>query len=70
MSLSKSFNIDILNFEPSGSVSGSCLDNVMTSLEGQTDLIEYHPALKFISTLDCGDKIKSKFVKKSIINDK
>lgn len=74
LSLLENFNVRITNFKPTRPVSGSCIDNVFTSLSGNTNVVEYHisdhSGLKFISTLICGDKMKNKFVKKRIINDK
>lgn len=71
ISLLESFNLKFKNFQPTRPVSGTCLDNIITPLAGQTSVIEYHisdhSALKFTTAFN--HKQKDRTVKRRIIND-
>lgn len=73
VSLLECFNLKVTNLQPTRPSSGSCLDNVVTSLVGQTQVIECHisdhSALKFTTTFCSVYDHKEKTLKRRIIND-
>lgn len=72
-SLLENFNLDFTNFVPTRPASGSCLDNIITPLPGQTRVLEYHIsdhcALKFVANSLYSNHINKRKIKRRIIND-